>query len=376
MNGINTNKINRKIGIVTFGRADNYGAVLQGYSLCRYINKNFGRCEVIDFTPNFMIGRYSIFKLNKKNIKSILKSFIGAFIRLPLNLKKKTRFESFRKLDDTFSKEKYVGKLDDRYDTYIVGSDQVFNLELTHNDIEFFMPRIDSDHKKITYAASVGVSSLSQDDEKVFKDNLEKFEYISIREKEGQKLIQKLFPEKNIQQHIDPVFLTSKSDWRKLIKARIVKEKYILIYAFKDFKLAYSIAKELDEDIKIVFIRNDFKKIADDVINIKAAGPLEFLSLIRYAEFVITDSFHGTAFSIIFEKNFISIPYKGTESRFYTMLDVLGLINRIYQGNLKKIERNINYNEVGIKLEQQVKKSHEYLKSSLEEKTVTYEEIK
>ena len=221
----------------------------------------------------------------------------------------------------TYSGRKYVNHYDDdEYDFYIIGSDQVFNLELTQNDINFFLPHIAAE-KKARYAASIGVSKLSQEQEKIFSTYLCDFIHLSIREKQKIECISNVLPDKKILENLDPVFLNDGDFWREVAAPCMEHQPYILIYCFKNYKKAYSIAKSISEDMRILYISDALIGKDKNVIPVNGVGPKEFLSLINNAEYVITDSFHGTAFSIIFEKNFTVIPYEKTSSRMINLLD-------------------------------------------------------
>ena len=354
----------KKTGILTLSSAQNYGAVLQCYSLCKYLNENFSKTEIIDYTPDFIVGRYPLFRLNYSSLIHFMKSIISSMINLPFKIIKKIRFYKFRKSICNYSKKKYLRVFDDDcYEQYIVGSDQVFNLELTGNEKEFFLPNIKDSNKKATYAASLGVDKLDSEKKAILKKELKSFSNISIREETGKNLIKELLIDKNIVQNLDSVFLTSKEDWEKIARKRLYKDKYILIYTFKSFDLAYQLAKKINNSMDIVYINDGIRLSSNGIKNARAVGPCEFLSLIKNAEYIVTDSFHGTAFSIIFNREFTSIPYKGTESRFIDLLSSLSLENRgIYSLNDLNMDK-IDYSKVNNRLKELVQKSYDYFKN-------------
>ena len=354
--------MSKRSGILTLSSAENYGAVLQCHSLCKFLNDNFSETEIIDFVPQFIVGRYPLVSVDKSSKSAYLKSLIRAVLLLPFKAKKRWRFQNFRKKKSKYSVQRYIGKMtSDSYDQYIVGSDQVFNMELTNYDQEYFLPRIPTG-KKTTYAASLGVSYLNERQSDCFTKGLQSFDPISIREKTGKDLIQDLFVDKNIEQMIDPVFLNSREYWTSLASKRMHSRKYILIYAFVEFDKAYSIAKSIDETLDILLINDAFKKKKNDVKNVMGVGPCEFLSLILNAEHIVTDSFHGTAFSIIFNKDFYAIPYKGTESRFIDMLSILKLEDRIIEDVRDIKKRVVDYNEVRELIHKEQERANNYFK--------------
>lgn len=350
----------KKTGIFTLCAAQNYGAVLQCYALCRFINDNYTPSEIIDFTPEFIIHRYPIFIFDKTSINSLIRSIVSNLFNGPIRCVKYWKFNSFRKNSGYYGKKRFIGQFnDDSYSYYIVGSDQVYNLKLTKYDKEYFLPRIDG-NKKATYAASLGVSQLSDEDERILEEGLKDFKQISIRETTGCSLIQHILRNRDVEQMIDPVFLIKKGDWSSMCAKNLVFRKYILIYSFKSFENAYKIAKRISGELLIVSIDDALKKKRADVKNMRGVGPKEFLSLIYHAEYVITDSFHGTAFSIIFNKKFYSIPYEGTESRVVDMLDLFGLRDRIVLDASMIDFKDINYISVNSEIEHRVDLSKGY----------------
>ena len=356
-------KSNKKTGILTLSSAQNYGAVLQCYSLCKYLNDNFSKTEIIDFTPEFIVGRYPLFRIETSSFVRFFKSLISSIMYYPVKLLKRIRFVKFRKIKCRYSKKNYLRVYDDDcYDQYIVGSDQVFNLELTAYEKEFFLPHIKDGNKKATYAASLVFNSLDGKQKNIKKKGLQSFNNLSFRENTGKELIKEIFPEKEVFQNIDSVFLTEKRDWEKLSRNRLFKKKYILVYTFKAFDLAYQIARHIDKDIDIVCI-SDGIRTKKGVINARAVGPEEFISLIRFAEHIVTDSFHGTSFSIIFNKEFTSIPYKGTESRFVDLLTSFSLEDRIAYSLEDVTNAKIDYDKVNIKIKEAVQNSYKYFKN-------------
>ena len=353
---------NEKIGILTLSSAENYGAVLQSHSLCKFLNDYYGYTEIIDFVPDFMVGRYPIFWLNKENPYKFLKSLIIALLYLPILLKKRKRFNDFRYKESVYSQKKYYRVFDeDIYDKYIVGSDQVFNLELTRYDEEFFLPHVKDNSKKNTYAASLGVTQLDNKSRILLEKYLKNFNSISIREKTGCEMINSLLNNHVAQQMCDPIFLNGKKYWESKCGRKLHNKKYVLIYTFKNLGTCIDICNTLNQNLDVLYINNDFRKCNPRVKNIRGVGPREFLSLIKNAECVITDSFHGMAFSIVFNIDFYAILYPGTESRFKDLLNALELDSRIVCGPIDM--NRIDYSRVNKHLETMRYKSKKYFDS-------------
>ncbi len=354
----------KRTGILTLSSAQNYGAVLQSYSLMIFLNDNYGHTEIIDYIPKFIIGRYNLIKIDNTSIIKFLLSILKGIVKLPIPLITRVRFNSFRRKYCVFSKKKYVRIIDeDKYDQYIVGSDQVFNLKLTSNELTFFLPFVSESKKKATYAASIGLDSISTDLENVYRDRLSDFSNISIREKNGAEIISRLLPNKQVISNIDPVFLHDKQFWNNIAYSYNRNRKYVLIYSLANEAVSKSIkiAKEKFKNYEIYIIDDSVSKADPDVINIRGVGPRQFLGLIRDADYVITNSFHGCAFSIIFEKEFYVIPFKSTSSRMLNLLELVGLESRIVKSNLSIDNGMIDYGIVRSRIMHEINKSRAYL---------------
>lgn len=350
----------KKTGILTLSAAQNYGAVLQAYSLCEYLNKNYSDTEIINFVPRFISeskSKHFFFTIDKSNILSKIRLFFASMVGWPMTMVRYYRFNEFRKkycrYSDVCYKDAYT---DDNYDIYVVGSDQVFNLKLTKNDDNFFLTNVKS--KKISYAASLGVSVLSFEEADILKKNLASFAAVSIREKTGRKLVSELLG-KEVFQHIDPVFLHTKDEWSKLARERLIKKQYILLYTFRGFDKACALAEKINSKYRIINITHSPRRKKGNAVSFRTAGPREFLSLIKYAAYIITDSFHGMAFSILFEKRFTVIPFEGTSSRMEDLLKEIELDNRILYGEVGETD-TINYSEIDYYIQEERRRTREY----------------
>lgn len=348
------------VGILALTNAENYGAVLQSLALCNYINSEIDEAEVIDYTPMFMVGRYKCLGYSGNTKKEKLVSLLNSIKVLPIIIKKKLRFYLFKKKYINMSKKKYLGRIDeDLYDKYIVGSDQIWNLELTNKDEYFLLCFVNSDAKKYSYAASIGVKEISEDEKNIFLKYINGFQEISVREKTAAGILKELVEKRKIHTHIDPVFLLNMDRWKRFASKRIINEEYVIIYTFVDFPKALKIARETG--LKIYSIHNSYKGKISDVKSVPAVGPAEFLSLIMNARYVVTDSFHGMAFSILFNKQFTVIPYMKTESRMLDLLEDLNLLDRIYSSEHNSANM-IDYEGVNEIIQKKVKESKIYLR--------------
>lgn len=358
----------KKVGILTFHRAVNYGAVLQTYALQKTCESLGASVEIIDYrcdrVEKFYYKILSTKNTWKENIKNII-----------FNKKQKARntaFEQFR--NEYLAQSKYpcytkkeLNKIEKMYDEFIVGSDQVWNYKCIDGDATFLLDFVSDAKKKHSYAASLGKMTADEIEKMQFSQYLSEFNSISIREKEGIKLIQSLIDGK-VHLDVDPTLLLDKEDWLKASTYQ-ESEDYLLVYSVNLPKKVMDAARMIAQEkkLKIVVITLENKYIAkNDECDASTCSPNEFLGYFANAEYVVTNSFHGTVFSIIFEKQFVTIQnsQKGLDnSRLVTLLNNVGLESRLLD-TYQSCE-SINYNAVGKKLEKLKNESIEYLSSIL-----------
>ncbi|MEF2641556.1 MAG: polysaccharide pyruvyl transferase family protein [Clostridia bacterium] len=340
----------KKIGIITYHFARNYGAVLQCYALQKYlINKGYD-VEVINYISKVQYNNNDYYKhgISLKNI-AINICFLP-FFRYRKNKNKK--FDEFNnkylKLSERISSIEELKEMchEKKYDFIISGSDQVFNPNIEDFDFSFLLP-FKTNSKKISYAASTGNATVKDID--TIKSYLDDFEEISIREKKDLSKFDK-YDKKNIGVVPDPVILLSNSEWKKFT-TKNNDEKYLVCYFLhkslmtKEYEIAKQVAKEKKLKIKIINAR--YSKLSFKKEAILDVGPKEFINLIYNSNFVCTDSFHGTLFSLIFNKDFIcfdSIENKN-DSRRKNLLEELGALNR-----LRLVEDNKNNSVIDYKI--------------------------
>ena len=378
-----------KIRTITCHHVYNYGASLQAYALIQFLREQGHDAAIIDYNPWYHRDRYNPFWINKeeKGVRAKLYKYLPflAFIIQPIIFFKsgnfrtwgrKKRFDQFEKKYYKLTESKYKDISDLRInapaaDIYIAGSDQIWNT-YTHNgtDSAYYLDFGDKSTRRIAYAASFATNDLKAECIPMVRRKLDRFNNISIREEGGVKILENVLSLKG--EHVlDPVFLLEKKQWSDVCnsarKYKLQGNGYILVYDFlgNDMSMIDFIKDlSLKKGCPIVSI-NDFhlNKYAD--ININDAGPLEFLSLIRNSAVVICSSFHATAFSIIFEKDFFTFSLKGfnNSSRMTDFLGIIGLEDRL---NPKKVETTtINYTKVNERLFFLINKSKAYLTSKL-----------
>ena len=338
----------RKVGIITFHCAHNYGALLQVYALQEMI-KNLGyKSRIIDYRNKNILNAYKLIKYSKKPIKCI-KLLYDSFKYYSYNKKRYDKFEysinKNLKLSDTYKSINELKNNPPQFDCYITGSDQVWNPDITKGLSDAYTLNFGSDKiNRVSYAASIGKSSLGQED---YKTKLSKLNYISVREKTAKDLLEPVLNRK-IEVVLDPTLLISGKEWEKEFDlSNNVNEKYILTYYVEENEEYVKIVNELSRktNLKVInFEKRDRHNYVNFMKSAYTEGPEEFVRLIKNAEYVVTTSFHATVFSILFHKRFFVVPHKTTGSRVTDLIDKLHIKNRIYY-TIDEFKAYTNYKE-------------------------------
>ncbi len=376
-----------KIALMTWFHYNNFGTVLQVYALSEILKRMGYDPSVINYIPidkhiwtiNDML-KNPMFFLNKavNKVKGTAKFNINA------DIERGKLFDSFReeniKFTHSCATSSQLYALNSHFDTFICGSDQIWT-PIAYN-CKYFLDFVNNEWKKISYAPSMGVSSIRDNDIKEhMRKQLESFRYISVREREGSKIIHSLTGQ-DVKVVLDPTLLLSKDDWKGLkaskLNSKPINKPYLLCYFLgadkKPWKSVEIIAKRLGLEIVVIPVHAKDYKRRFKVMN--RVGPMDFLDLFENADFVCTDSFHGTVFSIINEKAFVA--YKrfsdkkktSQNSRIYNILSLLGLESQLYCDNvIASIQnaRNINYETVNKLLEEKREQSIDFLRKAIKD---------
>ena len=377
-----------KIGIFTILNVNNYGAELQCCALYRKLHKMGYDAEVVNYL--FGINPGHEFKGERRTVPISLRQDIKVRL-LPVvqNLfclfhhkNKKLRDSRFDEFHSKYNhltptlypsvKSLYEAGFD--YDVICIGSDQVWNYMKGYS-LEPFLACFDKKQtRKISYASSIGLSEISREAEAVFKKWLSAFSHISVREQQASTLLGNLL-QRNADVVLDPTLILDHEEWLEVARFDMCpKEKYILVYIVTikpcDYvlRLARHIAKQ--RNLKIVRICRDAypEHSGDDVQEILTAGPSDFVGLFANAEFVVTNSFHGTVFSVNFSKPFYSVikSKHSTNSRLTSILQKLALESRIVSvGDDFPEITDIDYTLPAEQLRRERSHSLEYLQKAL-----------
>jgi hypothetical protein len=356
----------------TFHKAHNYGAVLQSYALQKTILSLNTNNKILNYSSvdNQIFSKVTL-PLNRIMLVNIYNNICSLIFFNKLRRLHK-RFDDFIYNDLILTKSySSISELRDTpplADCYITGSDQVWNVNMSENPA-FFLEFGAGEIKRVSYAASMGNYTFSKEKEKKFINSINTFDMISVREEEAKMFIEEKTNKKCFV-NIDPVFLLNKETWSELTSGKIINEKYILCYPLLYNDLLKDAIKKIKDltGYKIVVLITDVRtKIKGDII-IRDAGPKEFLSLIKYAEYVFTTSFHGTAFSIIFEKKFFSFIGNHAPTRIVNILNKFDLKNKLILDIDNISLDDIDYLKVNKFKENECSKSINYLKCIFGEK--------
>lgn len=356
----------KKVSIITIIDNNNFGTFLQAFALCRKLESINVQPELVDYCRPHL-NWWSSYREEIKTITNPLKRVSRLLTRLS-SLKLHNEDRKFIK--KYLSKTKYASfeqlrKNPPVADIYMTGSDQVWNS--IHNrglDKSFYLDYAPHGARKVAYAASVGMPSFQEWEKTDTLRLLKDYDVITLREESSIELLSDLGLDRSkLSAVIDPTLLLTKEEWKQQISdKRLHSEKYLLVYSVEEKKqnaiigeIAQRIAKERGLKVVGVYYGTSYSTIPGCDYNHYRATPDVFLNLMYYADFVVVSSFHGTAFSINFQKEFLTVTPNRFNSRVINILKLIGLESRLVK-NLDSFSWNsapINYDKVNRVLEKE-----------------------
>lgn len=381
-----------KVGIITIVKVNNYGAELQAYATLHKLTQMGHEAELINYcyyknwnfkdsklsAPIIPIGakerlmywvKYRLINSLVENLMPLLNQHVKY---------RKNRFEEFHRQNSHFSR--LYDSMDSLYsdaplyDVYLTGSDQVWNPAASSSIEPYFLTFAPKNKRKISYASSFGVDKIDLVLHNKYKTWLQAYDSIAVREDSGIELVKSL-SEKKAEWVLDPTLLLNKAEWLLVAKTYPNMPKhYVLIYQLIESKtlipLAIRIGKEKNIPIYQICKRAYGNTHIDGIFNIPDAGPAEFLSLIANADFLITNSFHGTAFAINFSTPFFNIlSAKKSNARMESLLGLVGLQERMICAETPiediNIDAGVDFTSAHILLAKAKENSENYLKQAL-----------
>ena len=319
-----------KIGIITFHCAYNFGSNLQAYALQTLCNKIDNQVDIIDYRGRDF-NQYRIFRpLRPWTIPHNL----SALPRL-LNRRRSfrifwDRYYSLTNATYHYYSERKLSSLTSRYDCFICGSDQIWNLDCTSGVVEPFFLSFAGDKRRVAYAPSLAHTSFRPEN---FNKGqvarlLSKFDYLSVREEETVPLFQTL-TEKPIEVVLDPTLLLNAEDYSEMASGKVLEGDYIFMYLLRKCPelIESTVTMASATGMKVVYISEKNLDIPNSV-NLFGVGPEEFVSLIAHASLILTNSFHATVFSVLFHKPFRVFATDKSGGRMRDLLGNIGLSSR------------------------------------------------
>lgn len=358
------------IGILTFHAAHNYGSNLQAYALQTKIALMGYENQIINYQPQQQKMMYAMIDTGKLSAASILKSACN-LLHYSKFSKRKKMFEAFicdrmNKSSEGYLSEDQAVEAAQQYHTIVCGSDQIWNRNKGTRDKSWIF-YLDFPHNchSISYAPSMGNGLVFEDENKQL-ELISKFDCVSVREVQlSDYLIQKGI---SAQAVVDPTLLLSQKEWDKVVGKCPVKKPYILFYSINCDRKAATQVKRLAKQMRLPVVCPMWHpRLWGMGFQYCAAGPMEFLTLVKNADFVYTNSFHGTVFATIFEKDFVSSMPRGQhDNRRESFLNAVGLQDHIVFTDESLDSKNYRTQLNKEKMKECVESSESFLYRSLE----------
>ena len=376
----------KKVGLLTMHRVYNVGSALQAYALQHVVESLGYECELIDYrypTTEHLAYQQRIIQEQQLSLFELVLSVLRR-IKSIFNKDSVNPFEVFYKKHFHCTEHSYSTRLQlltecPEYDIYMSGSDQVWNPQYIGFDTSFLLDFAPEGARRISYASSFTINKLPNGFNNVYKKELMKFAHISVRERSGIKIVKELTGKDSVNV-CDPTLLLSADQWSVLADQSMFKTDqhfilvYFMAYAYNPYPEVFDyidrVYKQLN--LPIVFFNKPCEhKGRYKEISVHIKGPNEFLYLFSHADYVITDSFHGTAFSLIFQKPFITCiqSKESQDSRVTDLLDEIGAIDYavVYNKKDELPSQTIDLNVVK-KIEKYRKHSLDWLIKNIESK--------
>lgn len=326
-----------KIGILTFHRAHNYGAVLQCFALQETLKMLGHNVKVIDYRPQYIESAYKLFTVRGvRKIFSVeyLKCLFRDCILLPVKIIRGRHFKSFLKKKLSISEKVVDGRIPSDLDIYIVGSDQIWNKQITngYDDIYFCNFPFDKKSKRyISYAASAEEATICEDDLPFFQKVINNFDAISVREDHLVKYLSNAYS-KDIIKTIDPTLMLDKSFWDLHLPEGESSGSYVVVYQARYDRELVTKARDIAKTMNCDLVEMSAWTIPLARMGNKGmrTSPLGFVNYIKNAKLVLSTSFHGTVFSVIYGVPFYYVAMSdGWDTRAMTLLKDINLQDRV-----------------------------------------------
>lgn len=363
-----------QIKTITCHDVYNHGASLQAYALQTYLESLGHSVEIIDYKPDYLSGHYRLWTVDNPVFDKPFVKQLYLMAKLPgrlVALMRKKVFDAFTRKSLKRTACRYHNNEElkanpPQADIYIAGSDQIWNtLFQNGRDPAFYLDFAPQTVKRISYAASFATEDVVEEYKPFVQKMLQKFDAISIRERCSLSLLSSL-GRKDGAVVCDPVFLLNREQWEELLPQGQMKERYLLVYDTERSDIVKRVAQRIAKVKKLkIYNVSGFRLCYVDK-DFWISSPLNFVQLIRDAEYVVSNSFHATAFSLIFEKDFCVVNRsEKINERMKSLLKDYHLDNRLATSYSDSLSESIGYHAVNILIQKDIDSSKEFLKTEL-----------
>lgn len=365
-----------KINTITCHDVYNLGASLQAYALQTYLEECGHEVRIIDYKPPYLSGHYKLWGVANPVFDKPILRFAYNIAKLPYRLaglKRKKVFDDFTqrylRLTPRYHSNEELKRNPPEANAFIAGSDQIWNTLFPNGrDAAFYLDFVPKGKRRISYAASFATSSVEDRFRPFVESALQGLHKVSIRERISLPLLASLGRKDGVAV-CDPVFLLPANEWEELIKPEnnsVVQDKYVLVYDFEHSPQVRDIARRIAQEweCKIFSVGAFREKYATK--NFVNAGPLDFLALMKNARFVISNSFHATAFSLIFRRPFCVVNRSdGINERMKSLLEDYGLEKRIVADYNSSLFDDVDWHQMQDALDKDIACSKSFLEDAL-----------
>ena len=363
-----------KIAVITLHRVYNYGSALQAYATQRVLENLGHDVQIIDYITEQRTKKRIFLAPSKSGALHGIRGLAYRCAKVFSLILKEMTFGSFVRKNLRLTC-KYVTAQDletmpQKADVYITGSDQTWNSDYNEGvDRGFFLDFLPENARRISFVASFGKNELSADEVEQTRKYISRYCALSVREEQACKILAAL-GRKDAVQLIDPTLQISKDAWCALASKRLVKKPYlILMLLYNEDNHATEFARKIADEKGLKLVKISWEMLKPQMVDqlFTHRSPSDFLSLFQHADFVVTNSFHGVAFSINFEKQFIVVPRNEFNSRIESLLNLTGLSNRMISTfeELGKYREVIHYERIEQILDDERKKACDFLRDNL-----------
>lgn len=364
----------RKVAVITMHRVYNYGSVLQTYATQKLFEDKELECEIIDYISPFRAKKPLFLEYPPQLDGKRIKKLVYYIMKVPSFVLKDITFGNFIKKYLNISSKQYITNkdlLDDppQADIYITGSDQVWNSKYNHGiDGSYYLNFVDDSVKKIAFVSSFGRDKLSEKEKIEVTPLLKRFDFISVRENNAVNILSDMGIKSICL--IDPTLQINKNDWEKIASKRKIKEKYLLLFLLyneDNGATEYAVKVAKHKHLKLAKLSWELKCPTGVNILFSHRNPQDFLSLFIHADYVVTNSFHGVAFSINFNRQFTFIPRSEFNGRIESLLKITGLTRRIinFSNDYDPSNYQIEYDGVNQILDSERNKAKDFIDKAL-----------